>query len=200
MINKQKHLWSTIRRFGLAPNQMYLLYCIEAKQEIHKEAETTKKLLNYLYEKGFVAIAGVEVSLTPNGQEALAAIEEICKTSTKNVLGEGYKMNIITYRDMFPQKGIRSLSGDIRHLRDNEHDLEVNFKWFFKNYKYTWEEIISTTRQYLLEQSTNDYAYCKQSKYLIKKNNESMLATLIETYKNSNAANPVYKPVVTKLI
>lgn len=200
MIDKQNYLWSTIRRFDLAPNQMYLLYCIEAKQEIHKETDATKKLLNYLYEKGFISIAGVEVSLTPNGQEALAAIEEICKAPTKNILGEGYKMNIIKYRDMFPSKGVRSLSGDIRHLKDNERDLETNFKWFFKSYKYTWEEIINATKQYLSEQATNDYAYCKQSKYLIKKNNESMLATLIEVYKNNNIANQVYKPVVTRLI
>lgn len=200
MVEKQKHLWSTIRRFGLSPNLMYLLYCIEAKQEINKDSNVTKDLLTKLYENGFVSIEGTKIILTPKGQETLCAIEDICKAPTKNILGDGYKEKILTYRDLFPQKGVRSVNGEIRHLRDNEHDLESNFKWFFKNFKYSWEDIINATKRYLSEQVTSEYVYCKQSKYLIKKNNESTLATLIETYKTNNVETPVYKPVVTRLI
>ena len=200
MVEKQEHLWSTISRCGISPNLMYLLYCIEAKKDIHKESETTKKMISSLYEKGFVIVNDVDINITSKGYETLETIEGICKAPTKNVLGEGYKENIAIYRELFPRKGIISGNKEIRHLRDNTHDLETNFKWFFKNFKYTWEDILDATRKYLVEQETNDYLYCKQSKYLIKKNNESTLATLIETYKNSLQTITEFKPVHTKLI
>lgn len=197
-INKQEQLWSTIRRHGLSPNLAYLLYCIEAKQDINPDNPTVQGWLRKLYETRFIIIEGSCIEVSPLGQEVLDSIDDMCKAPTKNVLGDGYKEKIKKYRELFPSKGIPVMSGEVRHLRDNEHDLETNFKWFFKNFKYSWEDVIKATKLYISDQSQNDYIYCKQSKYLIKKNNESMLATIIEQYKSVPVKNNT--PLYTKLV
>jgi hypothetical protein len=45
--------------------------------------------------------------------------------------------------------------------------LGENFRWFFAEYDYTWDEVINATTMYVNEYQKNNYLYMQNSKYFI---------------------------------
>ena len=67
--------------------------------------------------------------------------------------------------------------------------LENGFRWFFDNYEYSWEIILSATRKYVYDFEMKNYEYMRTSQYFIRKQNtdkswDSDLATYCDMILN----------------
>ena len=77
------------------------------------------------------------------------------------------------YREVFP-KG-RLPSGV--PARNNVKILTENFRWFFGEYDYSWNEIIKATKMYVNEYRDNQYMYMQNSQYFISKQDKHKVKT-----------------------
>jgi len=80
-------------------------------------------------------------------------------------MGPDHMKKVEEYRLLFPD--LKLPSG--KYARDAAKNLEVNFKWFFKNHEYDWNTIMKATKKYIEEYSMKNYDYMRTSKYFIKK-------------------------------
>ena len=84
-------------------------------------------------------------------------------------MGKEYVDKVEEYRELFP-------AGKLPHgkpARVNVKTLINNFRWFFENYDYTWDEVIDATRRYVNEYAQKDYLYMQTSQYFISKADQS---------------------------
>lgn len=93
--------------------------------------------------------------------------------------------NVMAYINMFPKGKLPS--GKPARLPKN--DIKKCFDWFFKNYDYSWETILSATAYYLDTYEKTNFLYMKNSQYFIRKQNidktwESELAGYCEIILN----------------
>ena len=126
--------------------------------------------------------------LEPKAISLLQELEGMLKVNKKKVdvqvMGPDFAENVVKYREIFPK--IKLPSG--KAARADLRSLEVNFKWFFENYKYSWETILKATENYVseFERKQPPYLYLRTSKYFIvkllddKKTKESTLAEYCE--------------------
>lgn len=156
-------------RLGITPNEFYLLMCVfndETPNLINKHLETRN-----LQSKGFL---NKDFKLTEKLEESGLA-KYLIKTDKKDF--------IQSYIDLFPK--IKLPSG--KYARAHRTNIESAFKWFFKNYNYSWEVILKVTEFYVSEYETKDYLYMRTSQFFISKTNpdrskESELANYCEMY------------------
>jgi len=155
-------VFNKILKEGLTPNQLYLLHCL-------RHSTSAIKINSY-----------VELRTLPDGywedskptDKAIALLDEIdgmftakSKESSKSDMGDDYLNNINKYKELFPKKKLPS--GKL--ARSTMRNLETNFKWFFKNYDYSWDIILEATAKYVDEYEKNNYMYMQTSKYFICK-------------------------------
>lgn len=95
---------------------------------------------------------------------------------TKPVVSKIPVEQLTLYNELFPKQK----AGSGKYMRGNIKNVETNFKWFFKNYNYTWEIIIEATSRYLDQQFKENYKYTRTSMYFIKKDDKSDLADWCE--------------------
>lgn len=126
--------------------------------------------------------------LTGKSVSLLQELEGMLKVNKKKVdiqvMGLEFAEKVIKYREIFPK--IKLPSG--KAARADLRSLEVNFKWFFENYKYSWETILKATENYVneYERKIPQFLYMRTSKYFIvkllddKKTKESTLAEYCE--------------------
>ena len=55
--------------------------------------------------------------------------------------------------------------------------LEQNFRWFFENYDFSWDEVLKATKLYVNEYEDTDYLYMKTSQYFISKEDKQKIKT-----------------------
>lgn len=148
--------FNQISSVKLSPNQVYVLYCIKANKEcqfvnIHSELRSLK-LEGYVDET---------CRLTPEGYLILdkinSAEEPFLVNTSKSIIEE--------YIDIWPS--IKLPSG--KYAKGDKKNIEINFKWFFKNYPYSWETIMKATEMYVTEYEKKNYLYMRTSQYFIKK-------------------------------
>ena len=60
-----------------------------------------------------------------------------------------------------------------KDITQQQIDAINNFRWFFENYDYTWDEVIAATHRYVKEYRQIDYLYMQTSQYFISKANQS---------------------------
>lgn len=147
---------------GISPNQFYVLWSIREKispsmVNIHLEMRGLRE--NWL-DGDF---------LTGKATSLLMEIDENFKDkkdkNDKDLMGIDHMKKVEEYRLLFPD--LKLPSG--KYARDAAKNLEVNFKWFFKNHEYDWETVIKATKKYIEEYAQKDYNYMRNSKYFIKK-------------------------------
>jgi len=92
------------------------------------------------------------------------------KKKTNSILmGKDYNKKVEEWRELWPAKKLPSG----KPARTNVRTLTNNFKWFFENYDYTWDEIFKATNRYIDQYEVTDYLYMKTSQYFIAKSDSS---------------------------
>jgi hypothetical protein len=116
--------------------------------------------------KGFVTNSNV---ILPAGIELLEKIDELFavkkEASTKQLVGDDFKENIIKYLNLFPKRKLPS--GKL--ARSDKKNIESNFRWFFKTFDYSWDIILKATAHYVDEYEKKNYLYMQTSQYFISK-------------------------------
>jgi hypothetical protein len=95
------------------------------------------------------------------------------KKTSIQLLGKEFQDNLTKYNELFPSK----MAGSKKYMRSNLKSVETNFRWFFENYQYTWEDILSATERYLAQQMRENYKYTRTSMYFIKKQDKGTVVS-----------------------
>jgi len=156
----------------LTPNQLLLLYAVDNSTSIetinpHLEIRGLVEQKYVNYEKG------KSVDITKKGRDIIekydAYFTKAKKKTNIHLMGKEYTEKVEEYRELFP-------AGKLPHgkpARVNVKTLINNFRWFFENYDYTWEEVIDATKRYVNEYAQKDYLYMQTSQYFISKADQS---------------------------
>jgi predicted transcriptional regulator len=153
---------------NLTPNQFYLLYCI--RENVQSIGLNLHQELRALLNDGFIHQDQTEkITITEKGFLLLSEVESYFKVQKKKtstaVLGPDFTEKLLQYNEMFPK--IKLPSGKL--ARAAERNLETNFKWFFENYKYSWEIVLKATAAYVDEYERRNWNFMRTSMYFIKK-------------------------------
>ena len=108
-------------------------------------------------------------SLTPEAHGLIAQLEiyynvQNIKT-TRQILGDNSKEYIQKYKELWPKKRIPQGY----YVSSTFENLEGAFKWFFKNYDYSWDIIIDASLRYLDEKERDNFNYTMKSQFFIRK-------------------------------
>ena len=156
----------------ITPNQLLLLFAIDNNTNIqtinpHLEIKGLEKNKYVIYEPK----KGVEI--TNKGRDIIKKYEKLFKKAKKktniHIMGKEYTTMVEEYRELFP-------AGKLPHgkpARVNVKTLINNFRWFFDNYDYTWDEVIDATKRYVNEYAQKDYMYMQTSQYFISKEDKA---------------------------
>ena len=99
---------------------------------------------------------------------------------------EGVEGWIDEYYELFP-KGVTSIAG--YPIKTDKADCLKKMIKFTKEFGYSKGVIITATKNYLNIQKRTNYSHCKQSNYLIYKDNLSVLSGLCEIIKDKISGN-----------
>ena len=157
---------------GLTPNQFLLLHA--TKNKLSLPILKPKTEMAYLFDTGFIT---GDNQLTQKSIALIAKYESYFikakkKTSTE-LLGKEFASKLAEYRNIFPAGKIPSG----KPARVNVKTLENSFRWFFENYDFSWDEVISATKRYVNEYQNNNYLYMKTSQYFIGKEDKNKVKT-----------------------
>ena len=170
---------------GLSPNQYYLLCCM-------RDSMSPLKINLHLEHRALLANKWITENnkLTPKAVTLVDKLERLFslkKAMTSNqLLGQGFKENIIKYVEMFPN--IKLDSG--KAARSAYGNLEKNFRWFFENHSYSWELIFRATAKYVNEKQKVNWKFMRTSQYFIRKNQLSDLADYCEMIRTGGDQEP----------
>jgi len=116
---------------------------------------------------------GKKVTITNKGKDIITKYNSYFTKAKKktniHIMGKEYVDMVEEYRELFP-------AGKLPHgkpARVNVKTLINNFRWFFQNYDYTWDEVIAATKRYVNEYAQKDYLYMQTSQYFISKADQS---------------------------
>ena len=113
------------------------------------------------------------IPITKAGRDIIEKYDAYFKKAKRktnvHLMGKKYVDLVEEYRKIFPAKKLPSG----KPARVNVKTLINNFRWFFENYDYTWDEVIAATHRYVKEYRQNDYLYMQTSQYFISKANQS---------------------------
>jgi len=158
----------------ITPNQLLLLFAIDETisfPQINPHSE-----LKGLKREGYVLMnedleTGCELS--DDGRRLKIKYNNYFikgKKKTNSILmGKDYIKKVEEWRELWPAKKLPSG----KPARTNVRTLTNNFKWFFENYDYSWDEIFKATNKYIDQYELTDYLYMKTSQYFIAKSDSS---------------------------
>lgn len=163
-------LFNKMLNEGLTPNQCYLLFSIRDKTTPNTYSpEDYKKLIKLGYIK--------DKELTNKALSVIKNLDNYFKVNKKKtqsqLLGKDSADKVALYREIFPPGKLPSGVPS----RNNVKILTENFRWFFSEYDYSWEEIIKATKMYVNEYRLNDYMYMQNSQYFISKQDKHKVKT-----------------------
>jgi hypothetical protein len=171
---------------SLTPNSLYVLNCIQNKIKVNNfvnsSIEITRlKSNDWLKE---------DLTLTHKSvifmEELNSYFRKSKKKTTTDLLGDNFSLRIKMYNEVFPARKL----GSGKYARTNVKNLETAFRWFFENYDYSWDTVMSATKMYVEQYQLKNYEYMRTSQYFIRKQNnsdktfESDLANFCEEYLN----------------
>ncbi len=165
-------LFQKIQKYNITPNQCLLLFAFN------------EGITPSIYDKGDHQILIDENYLdsenndiTPNGKKVIVTLDNYFtvnkKKTNKQLLGKNGQFNIADYRLIFTSGKLTSGVP----ARNNVKILTENFRWFFSEYNYTWEEIIQATKMYVNEYRDKEYMYMQNSQYFISKQDKHKVKT-----------------------
>ena len=164
-------LFQKIQKYSITPNQCMLLF---AYNEGVTPSTYNTEDHDSLVKEGYLDLNS---DITTEGDKVIAYLNNYFtvnkKKTDKQLLGQSGKLNIDQYRDIFPKGKLPSGVP----ARNNVKILTENFRWFFSEYDYSWEEIIKATKMYVNEYQRNNYVYMQNSQYFISKQDKHKVKT-----------------------
>ena len=164
-------LFQKIQKYNLTPNQCMILFAFD-EGITPKNCEAVDLLA--LFEEGYI---NKDKSITAEGKKIIVTLNNYFtvnkKKTSKQILGKSGNLNIEQYRSIFPKGKLPSGVP----ARNNVKILTENFRWFFSEYAYTWEEVMKATKMYVNEYKNNDYMYMQNSQYFISKQDKHKVKT-----------------------
>jgi len=164
-------LFQKIQKYSITPNQCMLLF---AYNEGVTPSTYNTEDHDALVKEGYLDLNS---DITTEGDKVIAYLNNYFtvnkKKTDKQLLGQSGKLNIDQYRDIFPKGKLPSGVP----ARNNVKILTENFRWFFSEYDYSWEEIIKATKMYVNEYQRNNYVYMQNSQYFISKQDKHKVKT-----------------------
>ncbi len=165
------NLFQKIQRYNITPNQCMILFAFD-EGVTPSNCDLTDTIA--LYKEGYITNKN---QITADGRKVIVTLNNyftVNKNKTnKQLLGKSGSLNIDQYRAIFPKGKLPSgVPG-----RNNVKILTENFRWFFAEYDYTWEEIIKATKMYVNEFQKNNYMYMQNSQYFISKQDKHKVKT-----------------------
>ena len=165
------NLFLKIKRYGITPNQCMILFAFD-EGVTPSNCEAADLLV--LFEEGYITN---EKAITAEGKKVIVTLNNYFtvnkKKTNKQLLGKSGALNIDQYRAIFPKGKLPSgVPG-----RNNIKILTENFRWFFAEYDYTWEEVMKATKMYVNEFQKNNYMYMQNSQYFISKQDKHKVKT-----------------------
>jgi hypothetical protein len=166
-------MWELLQKIlkqNVTPNQCFLLFSIYNKTT---PSSYEKSDYDVLIELGYIK----DKKITTSGMKVINYLDSYFtvkkKKTEKELLGEEGLNNIKAYRELFPKGKLPSGVP----ARNNIKILTENFRWFFGEYDYSWEEILNATRMYVNEYRANNYLYMNNSQYFISKQDKHKVKT-----------------------
>lgn len=201
--NKLITLFQQTLNLKVTPNELFALLCLKesiavssSSINLHFEIRNLKAL-GYVTPTAFVGIDNLENAwvITEKGENLLKEMDvlysKIVEDVNTTVVGNSYSENIRAYNMLFPRGKLPSG----KQARVNAKNLEASFKWFFKNFDYSWEIVLKATELYVNEYRLRNYLYMRTSQYFIRKTlpdrtSESELANYCEMIVTGNYEDP----------
>ena len=164
-----------ILKYEITPNQCLLLFAI--KERVTPSSYEKKDLIK-LYEIGYInKDAKEKFKVSTEGVKVIRSLssyfERQKKKTAAQIMGKNYADNVKNYREIFPA---RKLPSGVP-ARNNIKILTENFRWFFTEFEYTWEEVIEATKHYVNEFRLKDYRYMQNSQFFISKQDKHKVKT-----------------------
>lgn len=149
---------------SITPNQFYLLCCMrDSVQSVGINIHTE---LRGLKDKGMIKDTG---ELNPEAHALIAQLESYFNVqkqkTSRQLLGEDFKEKIQDFRQYWPKKRVPQGY----YVTSTPENLEGAFRWFFKNYDYSWDIIMQATCRYLSEKESDNWNYTMKSQFFIRK-------------------------------
>ena len=165
------NLFLKIQKYGITPNQCMILFAFD-EGVTPSNCEATDLLA--LFEEGYITN---EKAITAEGKKVIITLNNYFtvnkKKTNRQLLGKSGALNIDQYRNIFPKGKLPSgVPG-----RNNIKILTENFRWFFAEYNYSWEEVMKATKMYVNEYQKNNYMYMQNSQYFISKQDKHKVKT-----------------------
>ena len=166
-------MWKLLQKIlgnKITPNQCLLLYSI--KEGIRPSTYLETDMLN-LIKQGFYK----GTSITQEGENLMASLDSYFtkakKKTAEDLMGKDYLENVKKYREAFPTGKLPSGVP----ARNNVKILTENFRWFFNEFDYTWEEVHKAVDIYINQYKAVDYEYMQNSQYTIAKQDKHKVKT-----------------------
>jgi len=195
--NKLITLFQQTLNLSITPNELFAMLCFKEKIMIDHTKINLYFEMRRLKSEGYVTYNEKEekIVITEKGEALLTEMETLysktVESVSKQVIGNNYEENIASYNMLFPRGKLPSG----KQARVNAKNLEASFKWFFKNFDYSWEIVLKATELYVNEYRLRNYLYMRTSQYFIRKTlpdrtSESELANYCEMIVTGNYEDP----------
>mgnify|MGYP002414192068 CR=1 FL=1 len=198
-----EHIEKLCRQYGISPNQLYVLWCVNQKRKPIEESRVSLDI-RLLQTKGLIEIVDTKsVKLTILGQSLVEQVQEMFKKRwalkdvTKNT---SFKENVEKYREIWPKVSVGEGTNK-RPLRSSPAEINRAFKNFFNEYPSTnWEDIFKATKNYIHKWAqSEEKIYMKNaSSFVYKERSQTIseLAKEIEMFDSHDTAaeEPVIIP------
>lgn len=166
-------IFNLISLQDITPNQFYLLYCMRENVQsiginLHQELRALE-VAGFITKYSLSVQESTEYRISEPGNALLSEVESYFKVQKKKtstaIMGADFTEKLAQYNELFPK--MKLPSGKL--ARAAERNLETNFKWFFENYKYSWDIILKATATYVDEYERRNWNFMRTSMYFIKK-------------------------------
>ncbi len=161
-------IFNILRKYGMTPNQFYVLYSIKYKIKTDNFVNISLELTRLKNDKWLKETN----KLTDKAIIVIQQIEEFFKAQKKktsiSIMGPEFINKIKEYSEIFPK--FKLPSG--KYARTNIKTLEATFRWFFSNFDYEWKIILQAAKNYVEEYEMNNYKYMRTSQYFVRKQNQ----------------------------
>lgn len=163
---------------NLSPNEFVYLNAIFNGLEVFFPWGTSD--LSILEKKGFIGLKNDEILVTKK------TIDLFIKKLPKKEQAKSEELYefVEKYRELFP-----SIKSGERQVKSDSYGCITKFKSFFKKYKFSQDQVLEATKQYVSLKKKVNYDKMTCADYFIEKNGGSMLASYCENLNKTNINN-----------
>jgi len=154
-----------LQKYKVTPNQVYVLWSLR-EGELAKDTVLIGEI-GMLKINGFLVPNKGKWSLSILATDLLNEVDNCFKKTKSPQVKIDPQMDSMILKYLELWDGVKPGSG--KKAKSNPRNLKVNFIWFFKNYKYSWETILLATELYLNEQLVQNFKFTRTSQYFISK-------------------------------